>query len=649
VLLALVTLLGGLAVGAATGLGTGTAAASPAPTDTGTAPSGVTGGAAGPSVVVTNLDDTGPGSLRGALLAGGGQVSFSPGLTGTIHLASTLPVPSNTTIDGGGAAVTIAHFPMLVEDVQNVIVRRLRFTAQVELVDSDALMISGSSDVWVDHNTFSNAADGLIDVVRGATRVTISWNRFEAHRKAMLLGANAPGGTPELVDISVHHNLLLGIGERNPMLRHGRFHVFNNVVDGWGSAVTGYAVKADCGADARIEANVFVPGADLHAVRTSEVDCDAARLPRLSLVDNDLRAGSQAATTALPSSLGASTGPVPSPAGTELESAVRTDAGWGASAPLPAVTAPGTTILQPTARASGTARLSASWKAVSGARRYQVQVFSCSFERSFHSENVSGTSYAASSLPGGCYVARVRAVMTSAPDETYTPWQVSGQVTIADTATTTTTTTTAPPAGDLRPVLAAKSASAVRLSWTAKAGADRYGWQIRTCTGTVVTTSDTAATIKEPSGLAKGCYRGFVRARVGGVYGAYEQSNELQLGSTVPTSTTTTVKPTTTTVKPTTTTVQPTTTTTSPSGAVLRPVLTKKRADAVVLSWTSDPTATRYLWRLLTCAGAVIVSSDTAAIEKTVSTLPRGCYRGEVKARRASGVGPAELTAPFTL
>ena len=56
-----------------------------------------------PSGTVTNLNDSGTGSLRDAL-SGGGEVYFQAGLSGTIVLASTLTISSNTTINGPGAA-----------------------------------------------------------------------------------------------------------------------------------------------------------------------------------------------------------------------------------------------------------------------------------------------------------------------------------------------------------------------------------------------------------------------------------------------------------------------------------------------------------------------------------------------------------------
>ena len=61
--------------------------------------------------LVTNLNDAGPGSLRQAILDANATVGlpdtiiFQAGLTGTITLASQLPITDGVTITGPGAAV----------------------------------------------------------------------------------------------------------------------------------------------------------------------------------------------------------------------------------------------------------------------------------------------------------------------------------------------------------------------------------------------------------------------------------------------------------------------------------------------------------------------------------------------------------------
>ncbi|GIE98730.1 pectate lyase family protein [Paractinoplanes rishiriensis] len=47
---------------------------------------------------------------------------------------------------------------------------------------------NGSTNVWIDHNDFSNGGDGLLDITHGSDFITVSWNRFHNHDKTLLLG-----------------------------------------------------------------------------------------------------------------------------------------------------------------------------------------------------------------------------------------------------------------------------------------------------------------------------------------------------------------------------------------------------------------------------------------------------------------------------
>jgi pectate lyase len=55
------------------------------------------------------------------------------------------------------------------------------------MADGDAVSIFGSSHIWVDHNSLSNCADGLVDAVMGSTAITVSNNHFTHHNEVGLL------------------------------------------------------------------------------------------------------------------------------------------------------------------------------------------------------------------------------------------------------------------------------------------------------------------------------------------------------------------------------------------------------------------------------------------------------------------------------
>jgi pectate lyase len=50
--------------------------------------------------------------------------------------------------------------------------------------DGDAISIFTANNFWIDHCSLANAADGLIDAIRGSTLITISNDYFMNHDKA---------------------------------------------------------------------------------------------------------------------------------------------------------------------------------------------------------------------------------------------------------------------------------------------------------------------------------------------------------------------------------------------------------------------------------------------------------------------------------
>jgi pectate lyase len=116
-----------------------------------------------------------------------------------ITLKQELMISSNKTLDGRGAKVHIAYGAQLtIQFVHNVIIHNLHIhdikpayggmvrdsTTHCGLrteSDGDGITIFGACNVWVDHISMSNCADGLIDVVQGSTAITISNSHFTRH------------------------------------------------------------------------------------------------------------------------------------------------------------------------------------------------------------------------------------------------------------------------------------------------------------------------------------------------------------------------------------------------------------------------------------------------------------------------------------
>ncbi|GFP96210.1 probable pectate lyase 13 [Phtheirospermum japonicum] len=58
--------------------------------------------------------------------------------------------------------------------------------------DVDGIQIKpNSSHIWIDHCSLSNFDNGLIDITRGSTKITISRCHFANHDKTMFIGADS--------------------------------------------------------------------------------------------------------------------------------------------------------------------------------------------------------------------------------------------------------------------------------------------------------------------------------------------------------------------------------------------------------------------------------------------------------------------------
>ncbi|MFI9170706.1 polysaccharide lyase family 1 protein [Streptomyces lincolnensis] len=193
-------------------------------------------------------------------------------------------VPSNTTIVGvPGTKAGILGGSVLVQNVKNVIIRNLTFAdtqdcfPQWDPTDGssgewnsnyDSVTLRGVTNVWADHNTFTDAPtfdkteathfgrkyqvhDGALDITNGSDLVTVERNQFTNHDKTMLIGSSDTDSTGKL-RVSIHHNVWKGIVQRAPLARIGQIHLYNNVYDT--TTVNGYAPKYSL--DSRAKAQV---------------------------------------------------------------------------------------------------------------------------------------------------------------------------------------------------------------------------------------------------------------------------------------------------------------------------------------------------------------------------------------------------------
>lgn len=198
-----------------------------------------TGGRGGQVIHVTNLNDSGAGSLREALYTTGPRIVVFD-VSGEINLASRIypsgPQYGDLTIAGQSApegGITITGSGVNIPDASNIIIRYIRFRGTGG-PNRDLLALRGvNSDIIVDHCSFSWATDEALDV-SGANvgNLTIQNCHFSNNAKAIILGDNqqSPDAAP-IGDMSVLRNTFHNSSHRFPNFTgHGRCDVLNNIV-----------------------------------------------------------------------------------------------------------------------------------------------------------------------------------------------------------------------------------------------------------------------------------------------------------------------------------------------------------------------------------------------------------------------------------
>ncbi|KDP46106.1 hypothetical protein JCGZ_06617 [Jatropha curcas] len=213
------------------------------------------GGLHGPIYSVTTLADDGPGSLREGCRRSEPQwIVFE--VSGTINLSSYLSVSSYKTIDGRGQRVKLTGKGLRLKECEHIIVCNLEFEGG-RGHDVDGIQIKPNSrHIWIDRCSLRDYDDGLIDITRQSTDITVSRCYFTQHDKTMLIGADPSHVGDRCIRVTIHHCFFDGTRQRQPRLRFGKVHMYNNYIRNWGI----YAVCASVEAQIYSQCNIYEAG-----------------------------------------------------------------------------------------------------------------------------------------------------------------------------------------------------------------------------------------------------------------------------------------------------------------------------------------------------------------------------------------------------
>jgi len=236
------------------------------------------GGRGGRVIEVTNLNDSGPGSLREAVEASGPRIVIFR-VSGNIELLSFLIIDNpyitiaGQTAPGGGICLKNYTFEVKAD---HVIVRYMRFRlgGNKEAIE-DSLSVKGGRNIIIDHCSASWSGDETLSVTASDNtlgNVTVQWCmiaeslNYNNHGYGSLIRGCYDNG------YTFHHNLYAHHHGRSPRPGNNNdyisdsdgliFDFRNNVIYNWGGSHAGYNADKDSVTKMNFVGNYYKQGPD---------------------------------------------------------------------------------------------------------------------------------------------------------------------------------------------------------------------------------------------------------------------------------------------------------------------------------------------------------------------------------------------------
>ena len=220
-----------------------------------------TGGRAGSVYHVTNLNDSGTGSLRDAVSQPNRIVVFDVG--GVIRINSRIVFAKNLYVAGQtapGEGVTVYGDGVSFSGSDNIIVRYMRFRmGAVGTKDKDAAGIANGQNMIFDHCSFSWGQD---------ENFSVNWdNKGTAPQNITLMNSivgqglmtHSAGGLMQADNITLYRILLVDNSTRNFKVK-GKNQYVNNLVYNWKNYAYNMGGDSEGTSYVNIENNLFING-----------------------------------------------------------------------------------------------------------------------------------------------------------------------------------------------------------------------------------------------------------------------------------------------------------------------------------------------------------------------------------------------------